>query len=74
MYYDLFLSYFRSKKARLDSSAQAAIDADDPIDDSDNTDDSDSDSDDDAALLMMELNKIKQEKAMEEREKVKFYG
>ena len=56
------------------SAAPANIDADDPLDDSDDdNDDRDSDSDsddDDAALLMAELAKIKQEKAMEEQEKV----
>ena len=47
------------------------MDADDPLDDSasDNSSD-DSDDDDDTALLMAELHKIKQEKAMEEMEKV----
>lgn len=48
------------------------LDADDPLDDSD-VDNSDSDSDDDeTAALMAELQKIKREKAAEEREKVKF--
>ena len=55
-----------SKKARLEAPPQN-IDADDPLDDSD---DSDSDSDDDTALLMAELHKIKQEKAMEKAEEV----
>lgn len=45
------------------------LDADDPLDDSD-AGDSDSDSDDDeTAALMAELQKIKREKAVEEREK-----
>lgn len=73
------ICFFRSsKKSRQDPSGSAApanIDADDPLDDSDddNSDaNSDSDSDDDdAALLMAELQKIKQEKAMEEQEKVR---
>ena len=64
-----------AKKARSsDASGQPAnLDADDPLDDSEddsaNASDSDSD-DDDAALLMAELQKIKQEKAMEDQEKV----
>ncbi len=55
---------FRSKKSRPDP---ANIDADDPLDDSDSDEDSDSD---DEAALMAELKKIKEEKAMEMREKV----
>ena len=48
------------------------LDADDPLDESD-ADDSDSDSDDDeTAALMAELQKIKREKAVEEKEKVSF--
>ena len=48
------------------------LDADDPLDESD-ADDSDSDSDDDeTAALMAELQKIKREKAVEEKEKVCF--
>ena len=47
------------------------LDADDPLDDSDVAD-SDSDSDDDeTAALMAELQKIKREKAVEEKEKVR---
>ena len=46
------------------------LDADDPLDESD-AGDSDSDSDDDeTAALMAELQKIKREKAAEEKEKV----
>ena len=55
-----------SKKSRLEP---ANLDADDPVDASDDSSDDDSD-DDDAALLMAELQKIKQEKAMEEQDKV----
>ncbi|TRY67149.1 hypothetical protein TCAL_02953 [Tigriopus californicus] len=51
-----------SKKPRLDPQN---IDADDPLEDSDSDD---SDSDDDTALLMAELNKIRQEKAEEQQE------
>ena len=52
---------------------EANIDADDPLDESD-SDDSDSDDDDDTAALMAELQKIKQEKAMEEQEKVSDFS
>lgn len=62
--YDALQSFSSSKKARLETN----IDADDPLDS--DSDDSDSDDDDDTALLMAELQKIKEEKAMEEQEKV----
>jgi len=53
----------------------ANLDADDPIDDSDDgNSDSDSDSDDDTAALMAELQKIKREKAAEEREKEEAFS
>ena len=52
-------------------STSANVDADDPIDESGNENsDDDSDDDDDTAALMAELQKIKQEKAMEEMERV----
>ena len=58
------------KKLRLEQQQPPAnLDADDPIDESDENSDSDSDSDDDTAALMAELQKIKREKASEEREK-----
>jgi len=54
------------KKSRQEAISMVNLDADDPVDDSD----SDSgDSDDDTAMLMAELQKIKNEKAMEEAEK-----
>ena len=50
--------------------ADFAQDADDPLEDDEESDaDSDSDSDDDTAALMAELQKIKAEKAVEERER-----
>jgi len=61
-----------AKKSRIEHQPVMAanLDADDPIDDSDDgNSDSDSDSDDDTAALMAELQKIKREKAAEEREK-----
>ena len=51
------------------------MDADDPIEDSGSGSDSDSsDDDDDSAMLMAELEKIKQEKAMEQQERVRKWN
>ena len=53
------------KKSRAEPVTMANLDADDPVDSSE---DSDSDSDDDTAVLMAELNKIKAEKEMRQRD------
>lgn len=57
-----------AKRAKTDQLPAASLDADDPLDDQDS--DSDSDDEDDSEALMAELQRIKQERAMEQAKKV----
>merc|ERR1712111_287403 len=62
--------FLASEKPQKRLKVEQNLDADDPLDESDVDADSDSDSDDDeTAALMAELQKIKREKAVDEREK-----
>ncbi|XP_005177035.1 protein CWC15 homolog [Musca domestica] len=55
-----------SKRAKLDAPpAPTNLDADDPVDNDSSDSDSDSDDEDDTAVLLAELNKIKQERLQE---------